>query len=377
MNQSELNSLNDIVCERIDEVFAHLSVNMIRQGKMYMGVCPIHGGDNPTGLNFYPYGYKVNGFWRCNTHHCEESFVKNGIGLIRAILSRQKCEWSQPGHPTFSFAKTIAFLCDVLKIKVTNTINESVYNISKSLSIDADIHGLRQKMKPNDSIELPTRSEVRARLKIPAEQFVQRGFSPKIIDHYDIGVCLAKDKPMTDRIVVPVYNQSLRMVGCLGRSIYPKCEQCSAYHDGKMCPEQKQWFTKWKNSYGFLTGHYLYNLWYAQSNIDKTKCIILTEGAGDVLKLEDADIHNSVALFGSAFTEQQEILLETTGALSLIIATDMDEAGRLAAQKIKNRCGKHYNIIVPELPKKDIGDMSIDEVKQLVVPILEKATVHL
>jgi 5S rRNA maturation endonuclease (ribonuclease M5) len=50
--------------------------------------------------------------------------------------------------------------------------------------------------------------------------------------------------------------------------------------------------------------------------------------------------------------------------LNVIILTDMDEAGRIAAKRIVEKCGRRFNYVIPELPTKDVGEMTIDQIKE-------------
>jgi 5S rRNA maturation endonuclease (ribonuclease M5) len=82
----------------------------------------------------------------------------------------------------------------------------------------------------------------------------------------------------------------------------------------------------------------------------------------------------SVGIFGSSINEDQLILLEQSGALNLVVLTDYDEAGNKAAQQIMKKCGRRFNYIRPEMPKgvKDIGDLTVEQIKELILPQLEK-----
>jgi hypothetical protein len=58
-------------------------------------------------------------------------------------------------------------------------------------------------------------------------------------------------------------------------------------------------------------------------------------------------------------------LLEQSGALNLLIFTDMDTAGRKAAETIVNKCGRRFNYYVPEYGAKDPGELGV-EVKNIL-----------
>ena len=103
----------------------------------------------------------------------------------------------------------------------------------------------------------------------------------------------------------------------------------------------------------------------------KVKFVILVEGQGDVWRMHEAGYKNCVGLFGADLSDDQLLLLEQTGALNLIILTDMDDAGQKAADKIIKKCGRRFNYLRPEIPTKDVGDMTIDQIHENLTPQIE------
>jgi DNA primase len=180
---------------------------------------------------------------------------------------------------------------------------------------------------------------------------------------------------MFNRIVVPIYDNDYKyMVGCTGRSIFEKCSKCSAYHsDNNECPtKDKSWmYPKWKHSLDFKSQNYLYNFWFAKEHILKTSTAILVESPGNVWRLEENEIHNSVAIFGSSLSDRQKILLDSSGAMNLVILTDNDDAGHKAAQQIKTKCQNTYRIFIPKISKPDVGEMTKEEIKNEITDYLE------
>ena len=89
-------------------------------------------------------------------------------------------------------------------------------------------------------------------------------------------------------------------------------------------------------------------------------------------RLEENDIHNSVAIFGSSLSDRQKILLDSSGAMNLVILTDSDDAGRKAAEQIKQKCQNTYRIFIPVISKNDIGDMSAEEIQTEIKNYLQE-----
>lgn len=361
-DQSKLKILCDDLCDSIEDLLDGFGLEYKFNGKMITMKCPIHGGDNHSALNLYPDGDRYRGNWKCRTHNCEQEFKSSVIGFIRGIISHQKYGWQEPGDSTCTFNEALdyvqAFLNkDISSIKISRSENEKKTFANVIHYINAKID------KPETKI---TRSSIIGAIKIPSEYYINRNYSSEILSKYDVGLCDNPDKPMYNRVVVPIYDNDYKyMVGCTGRSIFEKCDSCSSYHDPKQsCPHQDQrWFyPKWKHSTEFKSQNYLYNFWFAKNYIYESGVAIIVESPGNVWRLEENNIHNSVAMFGSSLSDRQKILLDSSGAMTLIVLTDNDVAGKKAADQIKQKCQNTYRIFVPNISKNDIGDMTSEEI---------------
>jgi hypothetical protein len=364
-NQHKLKFLCDELCDNIESLFDVLGLEDIKyNGKMYVGCCPIHNGDNNTAFNLYPYGDNYRGNWRCRTHNCDKVFKGSIIGFVRGVLSNQKYNWQGEKDKTISFDETIKFVesflgkdLDKIKINKTEIEKKTFANIIKNIgSLNIDV---------TNKI---SRSNVRNSLKIPCEYFMNRGYSEEVLSKYDVGLCHKPEKEMYNRAVAPIYDLDHKyMVGCTGRSIFNKCPSCESYHSTDMsCPSSEdQWkYSKWKHSFQFKSQNYLYNLWFAKSHILNSHKVILVESPGNVWKLEENGIHNSVALFGSNLSDKQKILLDGSGAMTIISIMDSDDAGRKASETIKSKCKNTYNIIDIKISKPDISEMTTEEIEK-------------
>jgi len=234
-------------------------------------------------------------------------------------------------------------------------------------------------MQKIDNTDKPvvTREMVRSSLSIPADYYIDRGYSQQIMNKYDVGLCSNPKREMYNRVVVPIYDMNYEtMVGCTGRSIYEKCDKCGGFHNpSNDCPSAENlWkYSKWKHNSGFKTQEYLYNFWFAKEHILESGTVVLVEGPGDVWKLEQNGIHNSLAMFGTDLSEQQLSLLYSCGANSIVVLTDNDEAGRMSAEKIGEKCGRLFRMFFPTMSCADVGDMTRDNIEQEIKPILTEA----
>ena len=323
--------------------------------------CPIHGGDNPTGLSIL---LSDVGNWQCFTHQCHEEYDSSILGFLEALLSVQY-------NKKVNRYETIEWAA-----KYTNTdpTNHKKYVQQKEQTYFMNLYKYISKNKTYVNNFVP-RETVKRSLQIPAPQFLDR-YSQAVLKEYDVGFCNNPQKSMYNRIVVPLYDDTGQyMLGCSGRSIFEKCQQCNRYHDPKTrCPigkDERVNTVKWKLSSKFNAESYLYNFWRAKKHIEKDGIIILVEGPGDVWRLEESDIHYGLALLGTKFTDGQKEILEKTNALHLIIATDNDEAGDKSRATIKRKCNRIFNTHDIHLETNDIGDMTIEQVKDIFIPMIQ------
>jgi len=371
-DQGRIQTLQFILCSRLDDLFDKLGLSLHKTNKLYVGACPIHGGDNPSGLNLYHSG-DLPGKWRCNTHHCEAFFKKTIVGFVRGILSHQKYDWMNPdSNRSASFKEAVDWCCNFIGQKLW-AIKVDDEELEKRAFASTVSVVTRAPAVPVSSV---TRAHVRDRLHIPAEYFKLRGWSAEVLDRYDAGLCKDPTKPFYNRVVVPIYDNNYTCcVGFTARSIYPQCNGCKLWHDQEtFCNKYPpQACSKWRNSDGFARESHLYNFWFAQRTIKTTGVVLLCEGPGDVWRLEESGFGQGVGMLGTSLSDQQQCILEASGAISVVILTNSDEPGNEAAEALTKQLHRLYRIFRPELPKKDLGEMQPSAVKELLSPLLEKA----
>jgi hypothetical protein len=373
-DQHKLKIVCDEVCDNIDTLLDFFNIEYRSNNKMISMACPIHGGDNISAINLYPEGDRYRGNWKCRTHGCDKVFKASVIGFIRGVLSHQKHGWEKDGDKACSFNDALDFALKFIKKDLKN-IKISGSDKDKKL-FTSTINYIGNAVATQTPVsQLPTREQVRKSLIMPAEYYLNRGYSLKILDKYDVGFCNKPNKEMSNRVVVPIYNNDYtHMIGCSGRSVSEKCTKCSAYHaPEENCPsDEKKWLSsKWKHSINFKSQNCLYNFWFAKEHIIKSTVAVIVESPGNVWRLEESGIHNSVAIFGSSLSDRQKIMLDSSGAMTIVILTDNDDAGKKAAEQIKDKCKNTYRIFVPQISKSDIGEMTKSEIETEIKPFLE------
>ena len=367
VDQNKLKVLCDVLCDKITDLLDCLDVEYKENGKMITMACPIHDGDNKSAVNIYHEGDMYRGIWKWRTHCCEESFKGSIIGFVRGVLSAQQKNWMKPGDEMVTFKETLDFCTkfanqdlDDIKINEAHTNKKNFTNVINNIS-----------NKPEKHIAYISRKQIRSSLEIPSKYYIDRGYSSEILEKYDVGNCTRPKREMSGRVVVPIYNPEYdNMIGCSGRSVYNKCDKCGGFHNPEdPCPSQENlWkYSKWKHNSGFKAQDHLYNFWFAKQHIIKSSYAIILESPGNVWKLEENGIHNSVAIFGTNLSARQKLLLDSSGAMSLVVIMDNDEAGQRAAQKIIDKCDRTYNTYSLQIDQNDIGEMSPEEIKNQIV----------
>jgi 5S rRNA maturation endonuclease (ribonuclease M5) len=371
-DQQKIKMLCDATCERIEDLLDFFEIEYKHNNSSMVSMCcPIHNGDNPSALNIYHEGDNYRGNWKCRTHGCEKVFRSSIIGFIRGVLSTQKYNWTNEGDQTCSFREAVDF--------ATKFVGKSLdqYHVDKDIQEKKQFAQIIQKVteQPDNSNLKITRQQARNLLQIPAQYYLDRGYSAEILNKYDVGLCDRPNKEMSNRVVAPIYDYSGNfVVGCTGRSVFNKCDKCLAYHDtNEDCPREYAWqHSKWRHSSGLKTQNCLYNIWFAKEYIQNSGTVILVESPGNVWRLEENGIHNSVAIFGTTLSDRQKIILDSSGAMNVVVLMDNDDAGITATKKIIEKCNRTYQIHVPTISKNDIGDMNSEEIDREIKKFMEK-----
>ncbi len=148
------------------------------------------------------------------------------------------------------------------------------------------------------------------------------------------------------RIIFPIFDNQDRIVGFTGRIFgQEKYENEPKYLNSPESPI----FNKGKILYGFSKN---------KKGIREKSEAILVEGQMDFLMSWQDGLDNVIATSGTALTEDQLRLLKRM-AKTLVVAYDMDEAGRMATERaIDLAKGFDFTVYVLSLPEslKDLAD---------------------
>lgn len=284
----------------VEKTLDQLGLSLSYSSGRFFGSCPVHGGDNPTAFSIY----EETGYWCCFTHHCEQGHGNTLRDLVKALGG---------------------------KFEPPKIEQQEFFN----------------KIKKEQYATVIPRSVVKKRLQIPSNYYIERGFTPEILEKYDVGYAGSPGTQMTGRHVIPVYDIDHEFcLGCSGRL---------NTNDHAM---------RWRHTKGFPSSKILYNAWYAKNHIEWGGKIIITEGPAKVWRLEESGIGFSVAIFGTELGFEQKMQLAKLGVNTIILMMDGDDAGEKAARKIRDELKDLYRVCIPKTDIEDLDRTPVEQVRE-------------
>jgi 5S rRNA maturation endonuclease (ribonuclease M5) len=288
-----------------------------KSGDILVSNCPVHAGDNTSAFNVNVTNGEYSGRWFCNTAGCHKEYGGDIVGLIWGLMDAKQ--------PT-SFKESIEYAAQFAGMEKFEFILDNLDDIF------LDDHEEKHEI---------SRKEWRTGLKIPS-YYLDRGFTKEALDFFDVKMC-----EESNRAIFPIYDNTWEyVVGTVGRTVI----------------DEKP---KWKVLGGFKTSEYLFSYWSALPHICKSGKIIIVEGQGDVIRLWEAGIYNAVGIFGSELSEKQELLLQLTGAMSIITCFDNDEAGQKCRTSCDKKLHRLFNLRHVMPVGHDVGEMKPNQISSL------------
>lgn len=336
--------LNQQIANNIEDILNEIGITEYTKYNNRLALtCPVHCGDNNEACSIFTDCGKYTPNWKCFTHGCHEG--KSSLTSLLCLLLEK------------NFKETTAWLkkYGIQENKETFNKDEHLF-VRTCKTICATNRDSTLNKLPSYTLD---------KLDKPVNFYLDRGFKPETLEEFKIGICREKGKFFYNRIVVPIFenNKKEYILGCVGRTLYPKCPICDKYHYKNISCLYKT--RKWTNSKNFNTNSYLYNYWNACDVVKSTGTIYIVEGQADVWRFWEAGIKNVVGLFGVSASNEQQILLEKSGATNIVLFLDPDEAGEKAHDKFVETMSRFYtlNKIISD---KQPSECSIEEIKQLI-----------
>ena len=297
-------------------------VKLKKRGTNYLGNCPFHNEKTPS-FTVSP----SKEIYKC--FGCGKS--GNTIGFIM-------------DHEKYSYVETLRWLANKYNITIEETESspeaKAYQQVTESLFIVN--HYARDFFR--DQLH-----DTEEGIDIAMSYLTERGFTPEIIEKFQIGynpgardalaqsaiaalynpeimnkagLIVQRDGHWQDnyrgRIIFPIHNQSGKVIG-FGARIIKSNDRAPKYIN---TPENEL----------YVKSKILYGAYFAKSAIDKANECLLVEGYTDVVSLHQAGVENVVASGGTSLTtDQLRLIKKYTPNLTIIY--DGDGAGIKAAMR--------------------------------------------
>lgn len=182
------------------------------------------------------------------------------------------------------------------------------------------------------------------------EYMLDRGFSEKILNHFDIGY----DK-ISDRITIPIFDQFDNLVGFKGRAwrdnTIPKYMILGDYNN-----QLRYGFQPYKKS------KYVYNL---SRPYQDGETHIIVEGELNAIAMTQHGFRRTVGIAGSEFSQIQCDLIKSY-CDSAIIFLDNDKAGEKGTKKVVEMLSTYMSLKIVQNAPGDAADLDTQTVKELI-----------
>lgn len=287
-------------------------IPLVQKGKNYFGVCPFHNDTNPS-MSVS----REKQIYKC--------FSCGASGNIFTFISE---------YENISFREALELLANKVGYKLSSgtvsknkNVNEKFYEMyDLALKFYQNnintVNGKSAKdylKNRNIDDDIIRRFQIGYSLdknNILMELLLKKGFSYR--DMLDLGLVVDNHDIYIDRIMFPLHDPNGRVVAFSGR----------IYGDSN-----KNKYVNTKETLIFKKGHCLYNYHIAKESSRQKGYVIVMEGFMDVIRASSIGITNTVALMGTALTNEQISLLKKL-SLNIILCFDGDNAGKNATLNI-------------------------------------------
>ncbi len=334
----------DIIGERIP---------LEKKGKNYFGVCPFHDDRSPS-LCVSP----EKQIYTCFSCHA--------TGSVFTFLTN---------YENITFAEALQYLGEKVGV---DTKNIHIKKQNPKYQQYYDLYDLTVKYYQNN---LSTKLGETARSYLE-----KRGITEEIIKEFQIGLSLRGIDDLTKLLILKKYDLTdLNIMGLSNgdhdvysnRIMFPLYDpngRVVAFSGRVYASEDSNKYVNTKETPIFVKGDCLYHYHIAKQECRISKSVIVMEGFMDVIRASTIGIKNTIALMGTALTNEQIRLIKRLSN-QIILCLDGDKPGRNAAYKIGEIFLKEgIEVKVVTLPHDDDPDSFIlKEGKESFLSYLENA----
>lgn len=340
MNKKENNNwfteYNQKALRRYESIFKYLKVDFDdSRNDIIEIVCPIHESDD-MGHSII---YRNTGVWLCFSGNCHMDHGKTILGLIKGVLSKN----------------------------IDNPSWNDVKNVVDGEHAEVEI----KPISPQDLTKDMFKDESsKPQYSTPSLYFMKRGFRAETLNYFDVGDC--HKSPYDNRAIVPIHYINGEYMGFSSRIHFPECKKCGYYHSVYSTCISKDhdfhfMYHKWYHSKGLQKSQTLYGI----NKIGNTNKVAIVEGPGCVWKLHEFGIP-AMACLGKDFSDIRLNLLKKLNIEKVLFIPDNDSAGEEFKKRFITDYHTELDIYLPNLTKKDVGEMSDEEIEKIILNKWEK-----
>ena len=313
-------------------------------GSQIRAMCPLHGGNNESAFSIL---YDQKGA-KCFHWWCRTGCQAHG-DIIDFVIRKNSCSF-------WEACEALMDLVGIDKNELDRTeINQELLQERKDLSaFHREIVGIMEDKETPRVVPTEYINEdfIQRCLERRNDYFKNRGFLDSTLDLFEIGFCPAYDSPWKtcierpQRVTIPLRDENFRLTGISGRVL-----------------KEHETIPKYKIVKGSNKRDILYGLHFTAPYIVESREVVVVEGFSDLWRCWEAGIKNVVALTGKDILpfHINKIL---SMCHSVVNALDVDKFGLVGKQKLNETFRDLITVKDIDFGScKDIGDMSIDDVK--------------
>lgn len=181
--------------------------------------------------------------------------------------------------------------------------------------------------------------------------------------------------PLSDEAIIPVNDFNGHNIGMIRRTFDPSRP-------------------RYLYSKGMKTSEVVFGaheaMKYAEKHKERNGVLVITEGSVDAMSVYHQNAHTGdkesffvgVAILGSRISKTQALIIKKMGFQEIVIATDMDRAGRVASVQVQTmlkdvKCGALVSIASWEEAKgKDLNSLKLLSERDMMEPIVQARNKH-
>ncbi len=305
-NQNVINEIRSKI-NIVDIISEHVSLT--KKGQYYWGKCPFHNDNNPSmSVDEKRQTYTC---WSCHNSGNVFNFYEQIENVsfkeaLSALGKRVGVELSGKQNSTYESRYSKYY---------------DVYDLASKyyeLMINTDSGKAAREYLKNRGINSDIIKEFHIGLSLKEKDKLINYFKEKKIDIStlnDLGLANNNIDTFSDRIIFPLDDRNGRIVGFSGR-IYESKTDIAKYMNTKETPI-------------FKKGLCLYHYSASKEQVRLKKYVIVMEGFMDVIRASTIGIKNTVALMGTALTDDQILLIKKLSQ-NVYLCLDGDEPGQNA-----------------------------------------------